>query len=209
MPGPPQQPYPQQQFVRPAYPPPYPPQSFAPAPKPPLKNVGLTRVLGAIPIIGWFAIIVGGFTTFTTVVANSTGASSTINGFGRWTHQGEGLPLRFGASAMTLGGVYPTLLVLLPVLILAILIVCNVGRRPIAIINTVVAILAALLALTFILRPDFTTITFNERSGRYIDANYTFSAGPSAYFTLVVCLVIVAASVAVAIVGGRAKVPPP
>ncbi|GED97632.1 hypothetical protein [Gordonia crocea] len=197
----PGQPYPPQPYPGQ----PYPPQYAGVPPKPPLKNAGLVRALGAVPIVGWFAIIVFGFATFTNVTAKSTGGVSTFNGFGHWTEQGEGLPLHHGAHAMTLGGVYPTLALLLPALIVALLIVFAVAPRAMAIINIVVSVLATLMALLFIVRPDFTTITFDSRSSDYVDSHYSFSAGPSAYLTLVVCLLILGASIATAVLGGRAK----
>ncbi|WP_170323118.1 hypothetical protein [Gordonia effusa] len=144
-----------------------------------------------------------GALTFATVTPHSSGDESTLNGWGSWTHQGVGLELYNQAYALALPAVLPSLLILGLPLLLSILIMCNVGRRPLFITNAVFASLACLVALWLVLDPSDMVVTFSTEPAGYIDSHYNFAAGPSAILNLLACLVVLVSSVVGAVLARR------
>lgn len=185
---------PQQYTAPPGYPgapQPYPYRYPYPAPpKPPLRHVAATRLFASGTLIGYVLIIVFGFLTFSYVTPKASGDRSMITGWGEWGHQGRELPLHHGAHAIIVPGVLPPLLVLLPVGLMAVLILCNIARRPLAIISILFAIVASLIALGLTMAPDDVVIVFDSASNDYLDAHYDFSTGPAAWLSAAMCIMI-------------------
>lgn len=210
-PGTPGQPYPPAGFPPPAAP--YPPQGgypphFAvgqPVPAPPLRNVGLTRALGALTLIAWPAVIAFGFLTFTVITPKASGDDSTVSGWGRWTKLGEAIELRANSDVFVMPGVLPAVLILFPTLFCAIFILCNIGRRPMAIINAVFAFVAAIPSLWLVLDPSDVVFIFNSRSTVVLDTAYDYATGPAAILTLLACVAVLIGSIVGAIVGGKPR----
>ncbi|OHU81187.1 hypothetical protein BKN37_27240 [Mycobacterium talmoniae] len=187
------------------YPYPYPAQGGYRVPQPPLQNVTATRFFAAGTLTGFVLIIISGFLTFTYVTPKASGDNSMISGWGEWTHQGEDLPLHHGASAMIVPGVLLPLLILLPTVLMAIIILCNIARRPLSIVSTLFAVVASLLALGLTMAPDDVVIVFDSSSNDYIDKHYDFSTGPSAWLSAAMCILITVCCIGGIIFGGKAK----
>ncbi|MGC4935366.1 hypothetical protein ACLQ3C_16985 [Gordonia sp. DT30] len=181
---------------------------YVPAPKPPLRHVALTRTFAACTMLAWLLIMLFGFLTFATVTRIGAG-DSTFSGWGHWTSQGEGLPLIGGAEAVIFPGVLLPLLILFPTLLSSILILCNVARRGFAVVNMVFGIIGAGVATAAVVDPSLVVATFDDRSSQYVDAHYTFSAGPSAILNVVLGVAVVLLAIGGIIWGGKAPVPVP
>ena len=189
-----------------AYPGAYGAAPFTPPPKPPLRHVALTRTFAACTMLAWLLIGVFGFLTFATVTAND-GGDSTFNGWAHWTSQGEGLPLMGGSHAVVFPGVLLPLLILFPTLLSSILILCNVARRGFSAVNVVFGVIGAGVATVAVVDPSAVVGTFDNDSSQYVDAHYTFSAGPSAILNVVLGVVVVLLGIGGIIWGGKAPAP--
>jgi hypothetical protein len=193
----------------PAYgaPGPYPgqPPYGPPATKPPLRHVALTRSLAGASIVVYLMIAVFGFLTFATVTRNGESEGSTFNGWAHWTSQGEGLPLTDGSHAVIFPGVLLPLLILFPTALSSILIMCNVGRRPFAAVTILFGVIATAVATLAVVNPSVVVGTFDDSSATFIDANYSFSPGPSAILNVVIGIVIVMLAIGVIAFGGKAR----
>ncbi|MFW0789770.1 hypothetical protein [Gordonia sp. CPCC 205333] len=180
----------------------YPAPPTRPAGPPP--NAIATRILAGLTPVCFILIIMFGTLTFTTITPHASGDESTANGWGVWTHQGTGLELYNEAYALVLPGVLPSLLILgLPTL-LAILVMFNVGRRPLFILTAAFAVFACSAALWLVLNPSDLVVTLGTDSSGYIDSHYDVSTGPSAILVLLACVVVLASSSVGAVLSRRA-----
>ncbi|MEZ5209981.1 hypothetical protein [Gordonia sp. (in: high G+C Gram-positive bacteria)] len=175
----------------------YAPQ-FAPMKRPKL-NTGLTRILGGLTIVAWLLVIAFGFLNFTLITPHASGVASTADGWGRWTHQGPALELYDGASASLLMVAIIPVILLVPTLLGAVFILCNVGRRAFFIVDAVFAALATAAIGYFVARPDDTTLVSDTRSNDYIMSHYDFATGAGGYLILVTCILVIIMSIAGAV----------
>lgn len=161
----------------------------------PLLNTGTTRALGALTIVAWVFVILFGFLNFTLITPHESGVASTANGWGRWTHLGPAIELYDHTSAsLLMVDLFPTML-LMPAVAGAILILFNLGRRPLFAMNAVFAALATAAIGYFVANPDDTTLVFDSHSNDYIMEHYTYATGTGGYLILATCVTVVLGSI--------------
>ena len=115
---------------------------------------------------------------------------------------GEPVDLGSGASGAPYAGVFLPLFVL-PVAVLGLLILCNIGRFGNSIAVFVLSVLHLLLAIIFLAAPSICILFESDFESEVFEATNNFSTGPGAVLATLTLLVVTATSLAGIVLGRR------
>lgn len=168
--------------------------------------VGLTRAFGAAALIGALLMVAYGWLTWASFESKTSGGPrASVNGWGQVFQAGESVDLGAGASGTPYAAVFLPLFVL-PVAVLGLLIVCNIGRFGNSIAVFVLSVLHLLLAIIFLAAPSICILFESDIESEVFEATNDFSTGPGAVLATLTLLVITGTSLA-GIVLGRRRAP--
>ena len=184
------------------------PQFGAPTPgfDPKPAAVGLTRAFGAAALVGALLMVAYGWLTWASFEPKtSSGPRASVNGWGQVFEAGEPVDLGSGASGAPYAGVFLPLFVL-PVAVLGLLVLCNIGRFGNSIAVFVLSVLHLLLAIIFLAAPSICILFESDIESEVFEATNNFSTGPGAVLATLTLLVVTGTSLA-GIVLGRKRAP--
>ena len=168
--------------------------------------VGLTRAFGAAALVGALLMVAYGWLTWASFEPKtSSGPRASVNGWGQVFEAGESVDLGSGASGAPYAGVFLPLFVL-PVAILGLLVLCNIGRFGNSIAIFVLSVLHLLLAIIFLAAPSICILFESDFESEVFEATNNFSTGPGAVLATLTLLVVTGTSLA-GIVFGRRTAP--
>lgn len=168
--------------------------------------VGLTRAFGAAALVGALLMVAYGWLTWASFEPKmSSGPRASVNGWGQVFEAGEPVDLGSGASGAPYAGVFLPLFVL-PVAVLGLLILCNIGRFGNSIAVFVLSVLHLLLAIIFLAAPSICILFESDIESEVFEATNNFSTGPGAVLATLTLLLVTGTSLA-GIVLGRRKEP--
>ena len=168
--------------------------------------VGLTRAFGAAALVGALLMVAYGWLTWASFEPKmSSGPRASVNGWGQVFEAGESVDLGSGASGAPYAGVFLPLFVL-PVAVLGLLILCNIGRFGNSIAVFVLSVLHLLLAIIFLAAPSICILFESDIESEVFEATNNFSTGPGAVLATLTLLLVTGTSLA-GIVLGRRKEP--
>lgn len=208
--GVPVNPYPVDQFTPYPWGPPapqygYPPQAAVGAPLP--GALAATRALGAVALVGALLLIAYGWLTFASFETKGGDTiTSTVNGWGQVFVDGDQINLPTGSNGSPYIGVFIPVFVI-PVVILGLLVMCNIGRFGNSIAIFVLAVLHFLLSLIFLAVPSMCILFEADVDAEVFESTNDFTTGPGAILTTITLLVVAGTSLA-GIILGRKKVYP-
>lgn len=185
----------------------------APAMRPnlPLPHVKLTRIL-AVSILGAILLsVIVGFLPWYSVTDPGTGDTTQHGGWSGQTYDvtypHPYLDYKITTQVST---AYPaTVLVwLFPILIMSIIVACNIGRRGLAIANTVVAAIATLCVIVTLVSPGLPSSGSDDSDAvEQFKNSYDLGAGIGPFLALLLTLAIAGCSIAGIVYGGKPKQP--
>lgn len=168
--------------------------------------VGVTRAFGAAALVGALLMVAYGWLTWASFEPKtSSGPRASVNGWGQVFEAGESVDLGSGASGAPYAGVFLPLFVL-PVAILGLLVLCNIGRFGNSIAIFVLSVLHLLLAIIFLAAPSICILFESDFESEVFEATNNFSTGPGAVLATLTLLVVTGTSLA-GIVLGRRRAP--
>ncbi|CAM3075524.1 hypothetical protein DFJ75_4102 [Williamsia muralis] len=168
--------------------------------------VGLTRAFGAAALVGALLMVAYGWLTWASFEPKtSNGPRASVNGWGQVFEAGEPVDLGSGASGAPYAGVFLPLFVL-PVAILGLLVLCNIGRFGNSIAVFVLSVLHLLLAIIFLAAPSICILFESDFESEVFEATNDFTTGPGAVLATLTLLVVTGTSLA-GIVLGRKRAP--
>lgn len=168
--------------------------------------VGLTRAFGAAALVGALLMVAYGWLTWASFEPKmSSGPRASVNGWGQVFEAGESVDLGSGASGAPYAGVFLPLFVL-PVAVLGLLILCNIGRFGNSIAVFVLSVLHLLLAIIFLAAPSICILFESDIESEVFEATNNFSTGPGAVLATLTLLLVTGTSLA-GIMLGRRKEP--
>ena len=168
--------------------------------------VGLTRAFGAAALVGALLMVAYGWLTWASFDPKmSSVPRASVNGWGQVFEAGESVDLGSGASGAPYAGVFLPLFVL-PVAVLGLLILCNIGRFGNSIAVFVLSVLHLLLAIIFLAAPSICILFESDIESEVFEATNNFSTGPGAVLATLTLLLVTGTSLA-GIVLGRRKEP--
>ena len=168
--------------------------------------VGLTRAFGAAALVGALLMVAYGWLTWASFEPKmSSGPRASVNGWGQVFEAGEPVDLGSGASGAPYAGVFLPLFVL-PVAVLGLLILCNIGRFGNSIAVFVLSVLHLLLAIIFLAAPSICILFESGFESEVFEATNNFSTGPGAVLATLTLLLVTGTSLA-GIMLGRRKEP--
>ena len=165
--------------------------------------VGLTRAFGAAALVGALLMVAYGWLTWASFEPKmSSGPRASVNGWGQVFEAGEPVDLGSGASGAPYAGVFLPLFVL-PVAVLGLLILCNIGRFGNSIAVFVLSVLHLLLAIICLAAPSICILFETDIESEVFEATNNFSTGPGAVLATLTLLVVTATSLAGIVLGRR------
>ncbi|PXW27782.1 UNVERIFIED_CONTAM: hypothetical protein DES50_11378 [Williamsia faeni] len=205
--------YSDQRYAVPPYPHHYPVPEFSVSDHSPAVHlqpaaVGATRILGAVAMVGALLFIAYGWLTWASFEPRYTEAPTiSVNGWGQVFQNGSQISMDPGTTGTPFAATFIPFFVL-PVFVLALLIVCNIGRFGNSIAILVLAVLHLILALAFLLVPSTCVIFDDDEDSVLFEGLNDFSTGPGAILAAVTLLIVVGTSIT-GIILGRKKIYPP
>jgi hypothetical protein len=166
--------------------------------------VGATRTLGAMAMVGSLLLIAYGWLTWASFAPKWGGPTTKVNGWGDVTSQGEATDLPIGAVGMPYVPAFIPLFVI-PVLVLGLLVLCNIGRLGNSIAILVLAILHLLFAIACLALPSVCILFDIESDSGLFEATHNFSTGPGAILATLTMLAIVGTSIAGIVLGRKVQ----
>jgi hypothetical protein len=196
----------------------YPTHHYAPAPYPvpgfdvsavriQPAAVGATRILGAVALVGALLFVAYGWLTWASFDPRYTEAPTvSVNGWGQVFQDGSQITMDAGTAGTPFATTFIPFFAL-PVAILAVLIICNIGRFGNAIAILVLAVLHLILALSYLAVPSTCIIFDDDEDSVLFEGLNDFSTGPGAILATVTLLIVAGTSIT-GIILGRKKIYP-
>ena len=206
-------PYPAPQYPSSQYPTSqYPESGFTLADVPPIRlqpaAVAATRILGAVALVGALSFIAYGWLTWASFEPKYTDAAKvSVNGWGQVFQDGSQLIMDPGTAGMPFAAFFIPFLVL-PVAILALLVICNIGRFGNSIAILVLSVLHLFVALAFLAVPSTCIIFDNDDDSVFFEGLNHFSTGPGTILATATLVVMTGTSIAGVVLGRKANPSP-
>ncbi|HEY9316016.1 hypothetical protein [Williamsia sp.] len=171
--------------------------------------VGATRILGAVTLVGALLFIAYGWLTWASFDPRYTEAPTvSVNGWGQVFQNGSQITLDAGTAGTPFATTFIPFFAL-PVAILAVLIICNIGRFGNAIAILVLAVLHLILALSYLAVPSTCIIFDDDEDSVLFEGLNDFSTGPGAILATMTLLIVVGTSITGIILGRKKTYPAP
>lgn len=199
--------YPTPQYQALQYPEPGFAMSGAPAVRLQPAAVAATRALGAVALVGALLFIAYGWLTWASFEPKYTDAEKvSVNGWGQVFQGGSQLIMDPGTTGTPYAAFFIPFLVL-PVAILALLVMFNIGRFGNSIAILVLSVFHLLVALAFLAVPSTCILFDSEDDSVLFEGLNDFSTGPGTILATMTLVVMTGTSIA-GIVLGRRKISP-
>jgi hypothetical protein len=166
-----------------------------------------TRILGAVALVGALLLIAYGWLTWASFEPKGGGTKQSVTGWGDVVVDGQTVELPAGANGAPYAVVFIPVFVI-PVVILALLVVCNIGRFGNSIAILVLSILHLLMAIVFLLAPSICILFDYELDSELFEATNNFSTGPGAILATLTLVVITGTSIAGIVLGRKTTFTP-
>jgi hypothetical protein len=170
--------------------------------EPKQASVGITRILGAVALVGALIMVAYGWLTWASFEAKGGGPEQSVTGWGDVVTGGESVELPAGASGAPYAAVFIPLFVI-PVIVLGLLVVCNIGRFGNSIAILVLSALHLLLAIIFLAAPSICILFDSDLDSELFEATNNFSTGPGAVMATLTLAVITGTSIAGIVLGRK------